>query len=639
MKPAFQRGLLAALTLAVAAPGGAIAQDPPAPGGTTTQPGGLDSRPKRPTDPKDFTAGMMAGPYDVTIAWAGGRTSKVPGRIVSSRPDFATLQLSKATYTLKRSLGTPFFGGSKASGTIVGALLDEQAQATSITLVIVQLNKLTGQLKSPDGRVLGTLTLWRSSLAPLSAQEQAEFDAGPPPAIQAHMDSLAAYDKFKSHYWFNFGPVFYRGRLDGTAKLMGIASDPGPTECLPMVRRCLVGDAGQRTQGFLTKLGLTRSYVLANAHAYAIFPSHASGAVPPADLAKMDPAFVTDLTTRYGAAPTWGQTVMNDPDISAWRNTYYNQIAGPSLQAIVVFGAQSRDAIRLWIKGEAQKTIKDRFGAPLTCRVATLPDGREIPIFYVQHPSAYDPSLLLDTWRGAVAKLRKIVTPDQDAPNPLGPNYGDEFTENDYARIPRRDLPKDAPAFIGDDSWGRAQRFPQNNSADRPQPDDRRTLIFESPPSANTPERLFTVTGPNPENPNRTPVFAESVAVTIDAASLVLPAQAFQNASPVIELTGTSAFKFDRILIRQIADNPIIKLDAYAKVAPAGQGQGQVPQPWKARVTLPRLKKVGTYSIVLNSSLGTAAIAQKQIVVVARGGQPPAPVTPTPPTPTPAPPG
>jgi hypothetical protein len=35
-----------------------------------------------------------------------------------------------------------------------------------------------------------------------------------------------------------------------------------------------VGDAGQRVQGFLSKLGLTRSYVLDNAHPFALHPAH-----------------------------------------------------------------------------------------------------------------------------------------------------------------------------------------------------------------------------------------------------------------------------------------------------------------------------------------------------------------------------
>ena len=56
-----------------------------------------------------------------------------------------------------------------------------------------------------------------------------------------------------------------------TRRVLGIASDPGPSECLPFARRTLIGDSGQKTQGFLAKLGLTRSYVLVNAFAVATF--------------------------------------------------------------------------------------------------------------------------------------------------------------------------------------------------------------------------------------------------------------------------------------------------------------------------------------------------------------------------------
>jgi len=57
--------------------------------------------------------------------------------------------------------------------------------------------------------------------------------------------------------------VFYRGRLDGSARLLCAASDPSTTERVAM--RTLVGDAGQRVQGFLTKVGLTRSHLCLNA--------------------------------------------------------------------------------------------------------------------------------------------------------------------------------------------------------------------------------------------------------------------------------------------------------------------------------------------------------------------------------------
>jgi hypothetical protein len=74
-------------------------------------------------------------------------------------------------------------------------------------------------------------------------------------------------------FWFDWGPIFYRGRLDGSARVMCIASDPGPTERI--AGRSLVGSAGQRVQGLLAKLGLTRSYVCLNAWVYAVHPSRA----------------------------------------------------------------------------------------------------------------------------------------------------------------------------------------------------------------------------------------------------------------------------------------------------------------------------------------------------------------------------
>jgi hypothetical protein len=46
---------------------------------------------------------------------------------------------------------------------------------------------------------------------------------------------------------YDGGPVSYRGRLNGTANVLGIASNPGPTERL--VGRTLLWDAGQRVQG------------------------------------------------------------------------------------------------------------------------------------------------------------------------------------------------------------------------------------------------------------------------------------------------------------------------------------------------------------------------------------------------------
>ncbi len=100
----------------------------------------------------------------------------------------------------------------------------------------------------------------------------AEFDPGPPDSLAAHFARVPS-PSHPQDFWFDWGPIFYRGRLDGSARVLCVGSDPGPTERIP--GRCLVGNAGQRVQGFLTKLGLTRSYVCVNAWTYAVHPSQA----------------------------------------------------------------------------------------------------------------------------------------------------------------------------------------------------------------------------------------------------------------------------------------------------------------------------------------------------------------------------
>ncbi len=65
-----------------------------------------------------------------------------------------------------------------------------------------------------------------------------------------------------SQFRVEWGPIFHRGRLDGSARVLVIGQDPAQHETI--VRRILVGEAGRRLQGFLAKLGITRSYVLIN---------------------------------------------------------------------------------------------------------------------------------------------------------------------------------------------------------------------------------------------------------------------------------------------------------------------------------------------------------------------------------------
>jgi hypothetical protein len=253
-----------------------------------------------------------------------------------------------------------------------------------------------------------------------------EFDGGPPMAVARHFAQLPSYAEYRTLFWHDWGPIFYRGRLNRSGRLLGVASDPGPTERI--AGRTLVGDAGQRVQGFLGKLGLTSSYTLVNAYAFALLPSHAQDAIP----------------------------LLSEPEQLHWRNKLLELITGPKLEAIVAFGVQAKTAVRLW---------------------ENRPD---VPVFEVPHPSSRSPKVLLDSWREAVTQLRGIVTPDPDG-DPGVPNYGPKFLEADYARIPARDLPFGVPSWLGDDAWGRSSRPKHNNSVERPSTDLRNTLVWRAP--------------------------------------------------------------------------------------------------------------------------------------------------------------
>jgi hypothetical protein len=253
-----------------------------------------------------------------------------------------------------------------------------------------------------------------------------EFDKGPSAAMAKLLMQHPDYTPVKEFFWFNWGPVFYRGRLNKTAKVLCIASDPGPTERIP--GRALIGNAGQRIQGFLSKIGITQSYVCLNGFIYALHPSHLSD----------------------------GIKLLNDPIHTAWRNKVFDAATGPQLQAIVAFGDVAKKTVDLWTgKGTT-------------------------PVFKTYHPSYRgDEDILTADWNRVITGLRAIVTKDADGDTTL-PLYGTRFKEADYAAVPQRDLPFGAAPFLGNDKWLRTGGTGEKNSVSRPGGDDF-TLEWKAP--------------------------------------------------------------------------------------------------------------------------------------------------------------
>jgi hypothetical protein len=246
---------------------------------------------------------------------------------------------------------------------------------------------------------------WRA-LAVRAAAGRPAHDPGPPPAWEAFF-AAAPIGHYTGHpsgrFRLDFGPVYYRGRLDGSARVLVVGQDPSTNEIL--AHRIFAGRSGQLVQGFLRKLGLTRSYVLVNTFLFSVFGQ-----------------FDTELRNISLEAP-----------ILDFRNDLFSRLAAENrLRAVVSFGSGARHAVEQWSGAAA------------------------LPFFPVTHPAAPDEAALLAGWNLALDGLRPLLEPDDGAAADPTP-YGTAIAPADLAPIPAYDFPFGVPEWHGA-GGGRSQR-------------------------------------------------------------------------------------------------------------------------------------------------------------------------------------
>jgi hypothetical protein len=201
-----------------------------------------------------------------------------------------------------------------------------------------------------------------------------------------------------------FGPVYYRGRLNGSARLLIVGQDPSTDEIL--AQRNLVGASGQRAQRLLNKIGITKSYVMLNTFLFGI-------------KGQMDAVM---------------NAVAIEPPILNYRNGLFDKItAENTIQVIISFGNGADLAITTWP------------GRPAA-----------VPWFQLHHPSAPD-NVVLPSWNANLNALQAAVTPDNAAGVDLTP-YGATFGPGDVAAIPREDLAFGIADWHGTGGATRSQR-------------------------------------------------------------------------------------------------------------------------------------------------------------------------------------
>lgn len=232
-----------------------------------------------------------------------------------------------------------------------------------------------------------------------------------------------------------WGPIFHRGRLDGSARILVMGQDPGQHESI--AHRCLVGEAGQRVQGFLAKLGVPRRYVIVNAFLYSV----------------------------YGQGG--GERHVDDDAIAAYRERWLDALLlGAGVDVVVSFGHIAATAYRRWGDGHPARAGELLFEA-LTH--PTMPDA-----VARTDPAERAPAMrqMLAQWNRALTRLDERLGARGDGA-PLVP-YGDDIAPEERTAIPGADLPLGSPPW-----WSSTKPWASREGADAAE--KRATVVVRVP--------------------------------------------------------------------------------------------------------------------------------------------------------------
>jgi uracil-DNA glycosylase len=273
-----------------------------------------------------------------------------------------------------------------------------------------------------------------------------EHDPGPPrnrswarlfaetPDYRGLGASTSAGGATPERFRWQFGPVFYRGRLgDNQVKVLVVGQDAGSDEALG--HRSFVGESGSRVQHLLTHLGITRSYLFLN-------------------------TFVYSITGQFGGHI---QDLALDPDspIARHRNRIFDYAAARNdLRLIVAVGRAARESVLAWNRSRGGS------GNPGGGRLHLLDGsvlGPRVRLIDVMHPGAGAQGAATEVAASFTAAAKRVLGWAREHPGWLPVDSdGQRGTVSGFryerSPVPLRDLPFGVPWRLGSGGTGTTRR-------------------------------------------------------------------------------------------------------------------------------------------------------------------------------------
>jgi uracil-DNA glycosylase len=250
---------------------------------------------------------------------------------------------------------------------------------------------------------------WEHDPGPSAASGWAELFAETP-NYRGLGRAVVGREAFRWHH----GPMFFRGRLDGSAKVLVIGQEGAQDESLS--HRSFTGGTGARMQYLLRFLGLDRSYLFVNSFVYPIFGQ-----------------YTPDL-----------RALAQDPrsPVAAHRNRIFDKaVLDGDVRLVIAVGRAAKESVASWVESHGGSAQPDSLHS---ATLGSLP-GR-VRVLGVLHPGGAvggSTAAIKADFIRAVGRVKDWLEDDPTwlPPDPGVPRDLDAAFRYSSVPIPFRDFP------------------------------------------------------------------------------------------------------------------------------------------------------------------------------------------------------